>query len=66
MKNLGLLFVVAQASLLMAVMLNRYFIKSWIVLFFIMLFAVLSIAFNIVFLVKKGREMASKSKTQDN
>lgn len=66
MKNLNTLFIVAQGSLLMAIIINRYFAKNMAVLFFVGLFACISIVFNIIFLVKKGRQMMSKSKTQDN
>ncbi len=66
MKNLNTLFIVAQGSLIMAIILNRYFTKNLAVLVFMGVFACLSIIFNIVFLVKKGRQMVSKSKTQDN
>jgi hypothetical protein len=66
MKNLNTLFIVAQGSLLMAFILHRYFAKNLAVLVFIGFFACISIVFNIVFLVKKGRQMMSKSKTQDS
>lgn len=66
MKNLNTLFIVAQGSLLMAFIINRYFAKNFEVLFFVGLFACISIVFNIIFLVKKGRQMMSKSKTRDN
>lgn len=66
MKNLNTLFIVAQGSLLMAIIINRYFAKNFEVLFFVGLFASISIVFNIIFLVKKGKQIMSKSKTQDN
>lgn len=62
MKNSTVYFVVAQGSLVVSVVLNRFFPATMPLLFLIGLFTSLSIVFNIVFLVKKGKEIRQKRK----
>ena len=61
MKKTNLLFALGLGSLAISLILNQYFPKNMVVLFFIGVFAGLSIVFNIVFLVKKGREIRARN-----